>query len=97
MKLQNFGLVNLVAISFLFLFTAFNSAENLSAKAMRDDGFERLGFYSVAIVNLVLSFASFLSTAIVNKIGIKLAFILGSLCYFFWILCFLFPANYSQY
>ena len=62
-----------------------------------DDGFDNLGFTSLAVLYLVFSGASFFSTAIVNKIGyVQVAMSLGSFCYTFWILCFLLPSYYSE-
>ncbi|CDW72384.1 major facilitator superfamily protein [Stylonychia lemnae] len=93
---KNQGKVTLLAIGFLFLFIAFNSADNLAAKIMKEDGFDNMGFYSMSLLYLAFAFGSFFSTAIVNKIGVKFSLFIGGLCYFFRIFCFLFPAYYNE-
>ena len=90
----------MAAVSFLLLFTAFNSADNLAAKVLREDGFEELGFYSMAALYLVFAVSGFFSKAIVHAMSgstlgaKKLPMFLGGMCYFLRILCFLLPAYY---
>jgi hypothetical protein len=66
MNYRNFDRVTLISVGFLLLFIAFNSAANLASKAMSDDGFDSLGFYSNACLYFVFAICSFFSTAIVN-------------------------------
>ena len=89
--------VTIISLGFFLLFIAFNSAQNYSAQAMKDAGFDDLGFYSLASLYLVFSFCSFLSTGLVNFLGVKKSLIFGSLGYFFWILCFIVPSLYRQH
>jgi MFS family permease len=96
MKYLNLDRVTIIAGGFLLLFIAFNSAANLSAKAMKDDDLGSLGFYSMAVLYFVFAFCSFFSTAIVNKLGTKMSLVCGALCYFFWVFCFLCPAFYAD-
>lgn len=96
-KHLNFDRVNIISFAFLALFSAFNSAANLSAKAMEDDGFDNLGLLSMAMLYFVFSFCSFFAAAIVNKLGMKPSLVLAALCYFFWIFCFILPAFYKDY
>ncbi len=82
------------------LFTAFNSADNLAAKVLREDGYKELGFYSMASLYLVFAITGFTSKALVNKLktdalGYRPPLFLGGLCYFFRILCFLLPASFG--
>eukprot|EP00347_Sterkiella_histriomuscorum_P014941 403358919 len=91
-KYQNLDRITIISLGFFFLFVAFNSAANLSAQIMNNDGFEGLGFYTMAMLYLIFAFCSFLSAAIVNKIGTKVSLVTGGLCYFFWVFCFLAPA-----
>jgi MFS family permease len=84
----------------LLLFTAFNSADNLAAKVLREDGYKELGFYSMASLYLVFAITGFTSKALVNKLktpglGYRLPLFIGGLCYFLRILCFLMPATYG--
>ncbi len=80
----------------MMLFIAFNSAANLSAQTMKNNGFGGLGFYTMAMLYFVFSFCSFFSTAFVNKLGLKLSLFIGGLCYTFWVFCFLAPAFYMD-
>jgi MFS family permease len=89
--------MTILSAGFLFLFIAFNSAANLSGQALKNDGFESLGFYTMATLYLVFAFCSFFSSAFVNKVGAKLSLFIGGLCYAFWILCFLPPAMYPDH
>jgi hypothetical protein len=101
-KYRNLDRVTLAAFAFLLLFTAFNSADNLAAKVLREDGFEALGFYSMTALYLVFALTGFFSKAIVHKISgagptKRLAMAIGGLCYFLRIVCFLLPAAYHSY
>ena len=97
MILKNFGMVTVMSLGFCLLFIAFNTCQNLSSQVLKEDGFNNLGFTSLAVLYLVFSVASFFSTAIVNKIGyVQVALSSGSFCYTFWILCFLLPSYYSE-
>ena len=96
-KYVNLDRMTLMSAGFLFLFIAFNSADNLAAKIMKEDGFDKFGFYSMSLLYLAFAIGSFFSTAIVNKIGIKYSLFTGGLCYFFRVFCFLFPAYYHEY
>jgi len=96
MKYNNLGKVTVISLGFFVLFTAFNSASNLSSKAMQDDGLGDLGFYSLGALYLVFGLTSFLAPWVVNKIGIRYSEILGAFGYFFWIFSFLCPAFYPS-
>jgi hypothetical protein len=92
----NLDRITIISVGFLLLFIAFNSAANLSAEAMKADDLDGLGFYTMATLYFVFAFSSFFSTGIVNKMGTKTSLVVGALCYFFWVLCFLCPAYYAQ-
>ena len=97
MKYTNILQVTIMSVGFMTLFTAFNTCQNFASKVLKDDGFDNLGFTSLAVLYLTFSIASFLSTAIVNKINnIALSMSLGGMCYSFWIVCFLLPSFYSE-
>jgi MFS family permease len=64
---------------------------------LKQDGFDNLGFTSIAVLYLFFGIFSFFSSAIVNKIGkINVSMSIGAMCYTFWIVCFLLPSYYSQ-
>eukprot|EP00347_Sterkiella_histriomuscorum_P004956 403358441 len=96
-KYPNLDRVTILSFAFLLIFIAFDSADNLAAKAMKDDGFDSLGFYSMSVLYFVFALGSFFSTAIVNKIGYKYTLFGGSLTYFVRQLCFILPAYYGEY
>jgi predicted DNA-binding transcriptional regulator AlpA len=88
--------VTILSLGFLFLFIAFNSAANISAQALENNGFNGLGFYTMAILYLVYSIGSFFSSYFVNKIGDKASLFLSGLCYAFWIFGFIPAAFYPD-
>ena len=96
-KEANLDRVTILSLGFLFLFIAFNSAANISGQALKNNGFEGLGFYTMATLYLVFAFCSFFSSFLVNKLGAKASLFLGGFCYSFWILCFLPPAFYPDH
>jgi hypothetical protein len=93
----NLDRVTVISLGFLFLFIAFNSAANISGQALKNNGFDGLGFYTMATLYLVFSFCSFFSPFFVNKLGNKTSLFLSGLCYSFWILCFLPAAFYPDH
>ena len=93
----NIDRITIISVGFLLLFIAFNSAQNLSSKALELDGYDKLGFYTLGTLYFFFAFCSFFSTAIVNKIGVKASLFIGALCYSFWVLCFLPPAFYVDH
>lgn len=98
MILTNFSNLTILSLGYMMLFTAFNTCQNLSAKVMKDNGFDNLGYYSIAILYFCFSICSFFATAIVNKIGnIRISMSLGALCYSFWVLCFILPSFYARF
>jgi hypothetical protein len=96
MNYTNLDRVVVISIGFFLLFSAFSSSANLSASAMQEDGFDKLGFYSMAILYFVFSFTSFFSYSIVNKLGTKKSLVIGALCYSLWVFSFLLPAFKSE-
>ncbi len=48
-RYQNLWHVTQIALGFLFLYCAFNSSQNIQSLIMEQDGFGKLGFYSLGI------------------------------------------------
>jgi hypothetical protein len=96
-KNRNLDRITILSLGYLFVFIAFNSAANISGQALKNNGFESLGFYSMATLYLFFSFCSFFSSGIVNKLGAKASLFMGGFCYSIWIICFLPPAYYPAY
>ena len=88
--------MTILSVGFLFLFIAFNSAANISAQALENNGFGGLGFYTMATLYLVYALCSLFSSFLVNKLGDKSSLFLSGLCYAFWIFCFLPAAFYPD-
>ena len=82
-------------MGFLILFTAFLSCQSISAKIMKDLGFENLGFVNLAVLYLSFSFSALFAPGINRFLGTKKTLLFGGLTFCFWILCFLLPA-YKQ-
>ena len=83
--------VLILSIGFFLLFIAFGSAASFAPQSMKNDGYDRLGFQSLAFLNLSLSVSSFFSSSIVNLIGVKKSLVFGSFCYVLWIFSFILP------
>ena len=96
MNWTNFGLLNIVAVGFLMIFIAFNSAANLAGLLMEKAGFQDLGTTNLAIIYLFVSICSLFSTGIVNKIGIKKALFISSQLYFLQLASNILPALYNE-
>jgi hypothetical protein len=97
MKYTNIGKVAVLSVGFMTLFTAYNTCQNFASKVLLDDGFDNIGFTSLAVLYLVFSVCSFFSTAIVNKIdNIAISLSIGGLCESCFIVCFLLPSSYSE-
>eukprot|EP00347_Sterkiella_histriomuscorum_P015929 403355148 len=75
----------------------FNTCQNLASQVQSDLGFENLGNYSLGLLYLCLGLMSFLSSAVINKIGYKLGMILGGLSHAVWVLSFILPALKQKY
>lgn len=75
---------------------AFGAANNLAAKAMDDDGFNSLGLYTSSALYIVFGIGSFLSSAIVHKLGTRASLAISSVFYAIYIVCFILPAKYAE-
>ena len=64
---------------------------------MGNDGYDQLGFFSLALLYLTLGIGCLVATAIMGKIGVKKSLMLGSFCDTMWILCSIPPALKTQY
>jgi hypothetical protein len=51
---------------------------------MTEDGYGNLGFYTMAILHLFICIGSMISTAIMNKIGVKACLFIGSFTQTLW-------------
>jgi hypothetical protein len=61
---------------------------------MKNDGFDDLGFYILAILYFFMGMGSLLSTAINNKLGVKFCLMVGGAGNVTWILTTVLAAKY---
>jgi hypothetical protein len=79
------------SLGFFGLFTAINSAINLSSKMLENDGYDKLGIYSNAILYFSIAIGSVVSTDAMNKIGVRLIMAIGGLICLPYMAAFIFP------
>lgn len=92
MSIPNFGKLNLLSFAFLLIFFAYNSAALLAPQILLNMGYDGLGFYTVSFIYLVFGISSLFSAVLVKKLSSRVAFVMSSMTYAFWIFCFLAPA-----
>jgi len=80
-----------LSFGFFLLFTAFNTAQNLATKVLRDDSFGQLGFYSLGAHYCAFGLFSFAAAPSVNKIGPKVSMMIGCCLYALYIGAFILP------
>ena len=79
--IQNLDRLLILSVGFLLVFTAFNTAQNLAAKILRDNDLGDMGFYSLATVYASFGMCSLFSSKIVQSLGMRLSMFFGSACY----------------
>lgn len=89
---QNIDKVLVLSFGFVILFTAFLSCQNITAKIMKDLGFEGLGFINLALIYLSFGCTSLLASKINSVLGTKLTLCFSGFTYAIWIASFLLPA-----
>ena len=85
-KYPNIKAIMILSGSFFVLFLGFFAAANSSAKALRDSGFNNLGYYSLATLYLTFGLASIYTPRIVRKYHGKKSMVMASLVYSAWII-----------
>jgi len=94
----NFDRLLYLSILFALLFCAFNIAANLCEKVLRENDFGNLGFYILGMGYLFCGLSAiFVAAPIIDKIGDKYAFFLGSLGYSAYVWSFILPAFRSEH
>jgi MFS family permease len=64
---------------------------------MSDEGYDTLGFYSLALLYLFLGLGCLISPSVMNRIGVKNSLIFGSVCDLLWMTFQIFPAYKMEY
>ena len=80
LKLYN---VILMGLSFMFLFTAYNTTQNFLTNILLTEGFGNLGFYSLSILYAGVVLTVFTAPILVEKLGERLSMFLGAFCYWY--------------
>jgi len=86
LKYPNLGPMLWLSFCFYILFLAFNSTANSAAKALRDSGFDNLGFYTLSVLYLSFGIFSTVAPIIVRTLKAKKSLIIASLAYAVWML-----------
>ena len=64
---------------------------------MEEDGFGKLGFYSVAVVFLTSGFFTLFTTTLIAKFSARVCLGIGALCNGLWVISSLFAAIKHEY
>jgi MFS family permease len=84
-------------VGFLLQFIAFNTAQDLATKVLKDDHFGQLGFYSLGVHYACFGIFSFMSAPIVNKLGEKYSLMIGCSTYILYIGAFIPPCEWHEH
>ncbi|CDW83344.1 major facilitator superfamily protein [Stylonychia lemnae] len=93
---KNFGRATHCSIGFFILSISANTVQNAEAQAMDSNGFSKLGFFSLSLLYFFLGAGSLVSTAVMNKVGVKYCLAIGAVFDCFWILSSIFPYLQKQ-
>ena len=77
-RYPNIKAVIILSASFFVLFMAFFSSANASAKALKDSGFNNMGFYSLSMLYLNFGLASLWTPRIVKSLHPKKSMVIAS-------------------
>ena len=94
---KNLGRAVQFSLSFLVLFSAWNTCQNLTSTVMEDDGLGSFGYYILATLNFTTFFSAFTSTATIKKMGLYTSFFVASMCHFTFVLASILPAYRFNY
>ena len=84
-RYPNIKAVIILSASYFVLFLAFFSSANSSAKALRDSGFNNMGFYSLAMLYMNFGLSSLWTPRVVKAIHPKKTMVIASIFYSLWI------------
>jgi len=94
--------VNILGVSFMLIFTAFQTMGNIEQTVINsikqdDPSFTGDGFTSLAIIYAAFALANWITPSIITVIGPKFTMFIGSLTYSVFIAAFLFPQTWLLY
>ena len=87
----NIWLVIHLSASFLLLFTAFGSCQNVVSEAYTLNNYGNLGFYTLWAIYLSAAVCSLFATPIISKFGSRKSIQVGSFWYFVWVVSGILP------
>ena len=88
----NFWKATHCSLGFFVSFISLNSIQNIQSQMLEDNGFDKLGFYSNAILYLALGIGSLVSSWVLKKIGEANSMGIGCLMSVFFMASFIFPS-----
>jgi MFS family permease len=84
-NLPNLKCVILLSFGFFILMFSFGSGSTIASKALKENGYENLGFYSLAVLYLFLALSCLTASSIVYRLGPKVSLMCSALVYTIWI------------
>ena len=88
---KNIDQIFILSIGFFLLFTSFMTAQSLAVQVMKDNDFGSLGHYSLCLLYGFFAFSCLISLPVVKMLGAKMSLVIGTLCYTFYVACFILP------
>ena len=86
-----------ISLGCFVLFTACNTTQNLLSKVLDDDGFGKLGYYSLALFYFFFGVTSLLAGPTIKAIGNRWALTVGALTYTIYTAIQIMPVEKSEH
>lgn len=84
-KYKNIGKTAHLGIGFFVLQIAFGSASTIQSKIMNDDGFGKLGFYTMSTVYISCGLSCLFATSFIQRLGNKVSLAIASALNALWV------------
>ena len=84
-------------MGFFTLMFAFGSGSNIASKALKENGYEKLGFYSLGVLYICLSVFSLFASSVVYRLGPKISMMCAALCYSAWVFSLSLTTSANEY